>query len=61
MNCGPFHLWGDVPAIVPVFTGKKKESYGGKQKAERAIIPEHLAIHFARCFKMEFANLVTQR
>lgn len=48
--CGPFHLWGDVPAIVPQFQGKKKESYGSKQRAERAVIYEPLARHIARCF-----------
>lgn len=51
VNCGPFHLWGDVPAIVPVFEGKKKESYGGKQRAERAVIPLNLARHIARYFR----------
>lgn len=49
-NCGPFHLWGDVPAILPVFGGKKKESYGSKQKADRAIIPLELAYHVGRSF-----------
>ena len=49
-NCGPFHLWGDVPAIVPVFQGKKKESYGGKQKADRAVIPANLARWIGRSF-----------
>jgi hypothetical protein len=50
MNCGPFHLWGDVPALVPVFAGKKKESFGSKQRAQWAQIPLHLAEWFARCF-----------
>lgn len=31
VNCGPFHLWDDAPAIVPVFKGRKKESYGSKE------------------------------
>lgn len=48
MNCGPFHLWGDVPALVPTFQGKKKESYGSKQKADRAVIPFELAYHVAK-------------
>jgi hypothetical protein len=51
LNCGPFHLWGDVPAIVPTFTGRKKESFGGKQKAERAKIPFHLAYWIGCTFK----------
>lgn len=50
-NCGPFHLWGNVPIILPVFTGKKKESFGSKQRADRAIIPFHLAVHVARAFR----------
>ncbi len=50
MNCGPFHLWGDVPALVPTFHGKKKESYGSQQRAERAKIPEHPARWIARCY-----------
>lgn len=49
LNCGPFHLWGDVPAIVPVFGGKKKESYGSKQRAERAQIPFELARFIGQC------------
>lgn len=49
-NCGPFHLWGDVPPLVPVFTGKKKESYGGGQRADRAVIPFELSAYFARIF-----------
>jgi len=38
-NCGPFHFWGEVPAILPVFQGKPKQSFGGKDRAERAVIP----------------------
>lgn len=52
MNCGPFHLWGDVPAIIPIFEGRKKGSYGSKQKAERAKIPYNLSRHLARCFAL---------
>lgn len=49
MNCGPFHLWGDVPVLVPVFVGKKKESYAGCERAQRAVIPEHLSRWIGRC------------
>jgi len=49
-HCGPFHLWGDVPAILPDFHGKTKESFGSKQRAERAKIPDNLARHVARVF-----------
>jgi hypothetical protein len=49
LHVGPFYLWGDgVPPLVP--TGvrrKKKESYGSKQRAERAEIPADLAAHLA--------------
>lgn len=50
-NVGPFHLWGDVPAIVPEFTGRKKESFGGRQRSERAKIPFHLALWVGRAFQ----------
>lgn len=56
-NCGPFHLWGDVPAILPVFQGKTKGSYASNQRAQRAVIPENLARHVARCFKTNPHNL----
>lgn len=42
-NCGAFHLWGDVPALVPYFSGRFKESMGSKERAKRAEIPLHLA------------------
>jgi len=51
LNCGAFHLWGDVPAIIPPFAGKKKESYGSKDIARRAEVPFHLAFHIAQVFK----------
>jgi hypothetical protein len=51
-NCGPFHLWGDVPPLIPVFSGKKKESYGSKQRDRRAVIPIELSRHIARCFSV---------
>lgn len=50
LNVGPFHLWGGVPAILPDCIMKKKESYGSKQRAERAVIPYHLALHIGKCF-----------
>ena len=51
MNSGPFHLWGDVPALVPTFCGRKKESYGSHHRAERAKVPLHLATWIARTWK----------
>lgn len=50
LNVGPFHLWGDVPAIVPPFHGKKKESYGSKQRDLRAVVPLDLSRFIGRCF-----------
>lgn len=48
-NCGPFHLWGNgVPALVPVFTGKRKESYGSQERARRAEVSFHLSSWLAR-------------
>jgi len=48
-NCGPFHLWGDVPAILPQFDGRNKESFGSSQRAQRAEIPLPLSRWVARC------------
>lgn len=47
-NCGPFHLWGDVPALVPVFAGVQKQSLSSTQRAERARIPRELAVWVGR-------------
>jgi hypothetical protein len=55
MNCGPFHLWGEVPAILPNFTGRKKESYGSKQRSERAKIPFELSYWLAQCVTRGFS------
>lgn len=49
-NCGPFHLWGDVPAIVPVYCGRSKESRSGKDRSKRAVVPFELAYWVGRCF-----------
>lgn len=57
MNCGAFHLWGDVPALIPNITERKKESFDSKRRAERAKIPFALSAHIARAFSP--ANLVS--
>jgi hypothetical protein len=51
-HIGPFYLWGDgIPALVPSHVArKKKESYGSKQRAERAEIPAELARQIARFY-----------
>lgn len=50
LNCGPFHLWGDVPPLIPTFSGRKKESYSSKERSRRAEVPFELACQIARCF-----------
>jgi hypothetical protein len=41
---GPYYFWGDFPPIIcPEFDWKRKESYGSKDKAKRAMIPEVLS------------------
>ena len=43
-NVGPYHLWGDVPSIIPItFRQKKKESYSSKDRLKRARVPLALA------------------
>lgn len=54
-NCGPFHLWGDVPAILPSVS-KGKENFTGwnggeMQRAERAKIPLELSRWIGRTFR----------
>jgi hypothetical protein len=51
-HVGPFYLWGDgIPALIPASViRKKKESYGSKQRAERAEIPAGLATAIARFY-----------
>lgn len=57
---GPFFLWGFFPDLGSVrLNHRKKESYGSKQAAERARIPEALSLAVARAVEraqtMEFA------
>ncbi len=53
-HVGPFYLWGDVPAILPVvIPERKKESFGSKQRLERARVPLELARYIARTFRPE--------
>lgn len=48
---GPFHLWGNVPEILPRYDGHTKEKLSGKDRALRAKIPETLSRYLARFFK----------
>lgn len=50
-NVGPFHLWGDIPPLVPNCIIRPKESYGSKERLRRAEIPTDLARWIARIFK----------
>lgn len=44
----PFFLWGDFPALgTPLRRMKPKESYAGRQQAERAKIPAALSLAVA--------------
>ena len=49
-HVGPFYLWGDVPAILPVVVVKSKESMSSTARLERARVPFELARHIAQCF-----------
>lgn len=56
LNCGAFHLWGNVPALIPGFSGRTKETYGSKERARRAKVPLDLSRWIARSFSQP-ANL----
>lgn len=42
-HAGAFYLWGDVPALMPKVTHRKKESFGSAKRLERAMVPFDLA------------------
>lgn len=51
LNCGPFHLWGDVPALIPtdaVYT--PKQTLWSDRRTERAMVPRALARWIGECF-----------
>lgn len=48
-NCGPFHLWGDVPHNLPAVT-VKKQNIAGQRRDLRAMIPEELSRYIARYY-----------
>jgi hypothetical protein len=59
LHRGPFHLWGDVPAVVPDFAvASKSAMYSPRRtaaayavrRAERAKIPFELARYFGQVF-----------
>lgn len=49
-HSGAFYLWGDVPALMPTLTYRKKESYGSKDRLKRARVPPELARWIGECF-----------
>lgn len=51
---GPFFLWGRFPPLgKPRFEMRKKESYGSKQRAERAKVPLALSLAVARAIESQ--------
>lgn len=59
MNCGPYHFWGDVPALVPTYQGKAKSAFSSSQAAERAVIPYEVSYWFGTVLRQ--AALLTPR
>lgn len=49
-HCGPYYLWGDVPALMPKFRYRHKESRSSTAVAERAEVPFDLAVHIGQVF-----------
>lgn len=51
---GPFFLWGNFPQLGTIKRDfKKKESYGSKQRAERAKIPAGLSLALAQAIEWQ--------
>lgn len=49
---GSRYLWGDgVPALMPYAPASRKERLSSSRRRERAMIPECLALHIARCYE----------
>ena len=51
LNYGAFHLWGDVPALIPSGRNAPKERLSSTQAQERAIVPIELSRWLARVCK----------
>lgn len=49
-HVGPYYLWGDVPALMPRLTLRKKESRTSSAVAERSKVPFELAFHIGQVF-----------
>ncbi len=51
---GPFYLWGRMPAFkVRGDLGRKKESFGSRQRAERAKVPMALSLALAEAVERD--------
>lgn len=49
-HCGPYYMWGDVPALMPKIRYRQKQSRSSSAIAERAEVPFDLALHIGRVF-----------
>lgn len=49
-HCGPFYLWGNVPALMPKIRYRHKETRSSGMAAWRAKIPFELALHIGEIF-----------
>lgn len=47
-HCGPFYLWGEVPAIMPAVQVHRKERMSSTARLERARVPIELARYIGR-------------
>ena len=52
INYGAFHLWTNIPLAKFQVTYKKKESYGSKQRAQRAKVPYKISRTIAEAAQM---------
>lgn len=56
-HCGPYYLWGDVPALMPRIKPRHKERMSSAARLARARVPYDLALYLANTFRGE-ENLV---
>ena len=50
-HVGPYYLWGDIPKMLPLTARfRKKESYGSKNRLERARVPIELSTFVGKLF-----------
>ena len=51
-HAGSYYLWGDVPDVMPKIIHRPKESWGSKNRLDRAEVPIQLARWIAKCFSV---------